>query len=185
MRRKRIFKNRAERKKYVDKLMTLSSMPVNERQRWEKLIPNMTEVELTKFQNILENEIIELADIYLKILERRSESRVGDIGVEFGEEALDISTQTITQYFEAAPKIDETQFDIVEDESEKIHEGNILRFLVDNAAFIDDKQKEMLLESIKKLPVFVIKDLQEVVIREGLRALKQVRLLKRIRSSRN
>lgn len=173
MARKRLFKTRKERTKHVNHLMRLSSMPKRETDKWEKLVPNMTSEELGQFQDILEREITELADIYLRVLQRRAESRVADIGSEFGEETLGMKKGSLEQYFEVAPTADETQFEVVEDPNELSRERNILRYLLAHANFITSDKKERMLETVMKLPLVVVKDLQNVVIREGLRALRR------------
>lgn len=171
--KKRIFSSKAERRSYVSRLIKASPMPKNEQQRWERLVPAMESAELDNLRDILERQMSELADVYLKILQRKNESRVADLETEYGPDALQMNMSSLGQYFEIAPKIDETQFEVVEDPSERAKEESILEYLVRYAPFISEESKTRMIETIQKLPMLVIQDLQAVVIREGLRALRR------------
>lgn len=169
---KKKFSSRLEREKYVTHLTNLSSMPANERSRWHKILPNMAEKEVAEFTDILEREITELADIYLRVLQRRAESRTADLKVEFGENNLMIDEDEIGKNFDLNPKIDEESYDVMENKPETKNEVNILRYLIAHASFIEDRKKEKLLENVNHLPLRIVKNLQMVMIREGLRVLK-------------
>lgn len=169
---KKKFKSRLERDRYVKQLTELSSMPSHERQKWQKLLPSMGEKEVGEFSDVLEREITELADIYLKVLQRKGESRVADIGVEFDESKLVMNKDDVSNYFDVGLPVDAERLDVAEDAGEVMKETNILRYLIANASFIGEQKKEKMIENASKLPLQIIKKLQMVIIREGLRALK-------------
>lgn len=56
-----------ELKKKVLELVELSSMEEKEKVMWNVLVPSMIEAELLKFQGILEKEVNQLTELYLKV----------------------------------------------------------------------------------------------------------------------
>lgn len=55
----------------VLQLMTLSSMSEQERTVWQIMLPSMKEDEILKFKAVLEEEVKQMTDIYLKALQKK------------------------------------------------------------------------------------------------------------------
>jgi hypothetical protein len=174
--REKFFKGNSP--KYTQRLMSLSSMPVPEKDRWQKILPAMNNDEISKFQNILKTEITDLADIYLQVLQRRSESRVFDYTTEGGKQGIAVpatSVQLQTKAIVLPDEIETPQLkkSLAEDPGDRLNEMMVLERLVSGANFVPDQKKAAMLEVGKHMPAYIIKDLQEVIIREGLRRLKE------------
>lgn len=52
------------------KLTNLSSMEEDEKTMWKVLIPSMKKDELEKFKDILDREVTDMTDLYLKALKK-------------------------------------------------------------------------------------------------------------------
>ena len=52
-------------------LMTLSSMSEQEKTMWQVMLPSMKEDEMIKFKAVLEKEVKQMTDIYLKALQKK------------------------------------------------------------------------------------------------------------------
>ena len=55
----------------VLQLMTLSSMSEQEKTVWQIMLPSMKEDEILKFKAVLEEEVKQMTDIYLKALQKK------------------------------------------------------------------------------------------------------------------
>lgn len=52
-------------------LMTLSSMSEQEKTMWQVMLPSMKDDEMIKFKAVLEKEVKQMTDIYLKALQKK------------------------------------------------------------------------------------------------------------------
>ncbi len=52
------------------KLLDLSSMESDEKTMWKILLPSMEKAELDKFQDLLEQEVQAMTDLYLKAIKK-------------------------------------------------------------------------------------------------------------------
>ncbi len=157
---------------HIKKLMSISSIPENEKKTWNRLLPSMNTEEINKLQVVLEREITDLADIYLKVMQRKQESRGFDYKTEYGEdfnlknpEKKDIDLDEI--------KANELGDNINLLDKEKIKEIKILKNLINGCTFIASEKKKAMIEVSKYMPIYIIKDFQDVIIREGLRSIKK------------
>jgi len=155
-------------------------MPDAQKAKWSNALPNLNDTELQRFEDIMTNEVRGLADIYLKVLQRRNEGR------SFNS-ATDISDQPIVSARPSSQNISsETQKTDVEDNNlpsrlaksleddkgDREREQRILERLVNGSNSIEESQKAAMIEVSKFMPSHVLRDLQDVVIRQGLRALR-------------
>lgn len=174
---KRKFKNAIEHRSHVRRLLGVSCMPDKQKGRWEQIVGYMNANELDRLQSVLENEISELADIYLQVLDRKNDARAFNVKSDVATETLSVDTNKT---------FEDTQMDIrdiflrdypdsdIGDSIEYDEQVFYLQKLIKTARCIDNDERQVLLEhTTKKIPIYALKQIQAIIISQGLRNLQR------------